>query len=422
MSADTDEHAGPLASTIASSRSALGIPEGAIGFGHQPGAWHMGILAKQAEVVRTAPPGASVHAIADHDANDECALVRTPITGKDGLAVLAIRIAPASPGRAIAHRPAVAAPTGRDAVLHAPFALPWIRERMQAFLDGVAEQRSAPSLAVQVAHANQSVLHSLGVRPCAVTITTSALLSTDLGRALVDLMLSDPRACAQHYNDALKGSPRVGRTLVVQGASSELPLWLAARNGVRLRATAPLVRAALARGEVPLPRALVATGVLRLLLQRFVHGTGGARYEQAGERWWSTWAGIELPPFSVATADVTLPLPQSGEARHDLHRRAWVNPELLESSGRALAERRLLLAQIAGITRGSPARRAAYRELRALIDGWRARHALELDALADATRSASAARRSDAVASDRTWSAILHDTGAIAAVANGSGR
>ena len=70
---------GPLAATLEESRRQLGIPSGAHGFGHQAGAWHMGILAKQAAVMHGAPPSASVHAIVDHDANDDATTVRAPI-------------------------------------------------------------------------------------------------------------------------------------------------------------------------------------------------------------------------------------------------------------------------------------------------------------------------------------------------------
>lgn len=413
--------AGPLEGVLAESRAHLGIPTGAHGFGHQAGAWHMGILAKQATVVRAAPPGCTVHAIVDHDANDDATAIRAPILREGLVDGLLLRWAPQVDARATAWMPAVQRPTGRDRLAGAAWALPWIGGRMESWFDALAHHADAPSVAVQAALANQRVLASLGAVPCAVTITTSSLMTTAVGRAVVELMLADPGACARAFNASLVHAPRVATPLAERGSESELPLWLRGKGGLRRRATARGVREALTAGEPILPRAFVASGLLRLLLAQFVHGTGGGTYERAGDHWWRSWIGVQPGPYSVATATHRLPLPGPGVATHDLHRRAWTNPEVLDASGRALDDRAHLLAAVQREPAGSASRRAAFRSLRAFVDAQRARHALELDDLRRRTPG-KAHRRAEALAADRTWPALLHEAGTVAGMFSGSGR
>ena len=412
---------GPLAATLDESRRQLGIPVGAHGFGHQAGAWHMGILAKQAAVVHDAPPSASVHAIVDHDANDDATMVRAPILTDELVDGLLIRWGPAVAGAATAWMPAVKRPTGRDRLDDATWALPWIGERLHAWFDALEQHAAAPSVAVQAAMSNQRVLATMGARPCAVTITTSSLMTTAAGQVVLELMLRDPGACAATFNASLVHAPRAATPLAERGEQSELPLWLMGRAGLRRRATASGVREAQAKGEPILPRAFVASGLLRLLLSKFVHGVGGGTYERAGDAWWAGWIGVRPGPYSIATATHLLPLQVAPVPSVDLFRRAWTNPELLDSTGRALENRRTLLAAMDREPRGSAARRAAFLAMRDFVASQRSHHALELDDLRHHA-PARAQRRAAALAADRTWPAIVHDAGTVAGMFSGSGR
>lgn len=381
----------------------------------------MGILAKQAAVLRGAPPGLSVHAIVDHDANDDATAVRAPIMRGGLVDGLLVHWGPSIAGAATAWMPAVKRPTGREQRAGVEWALPWIGDRLEAWFDALEQHADAPSVAVQAALANQRVLASLGARPCAVTITTSSLTTTAMGHAVVDLMLSDPAACAAAFNASLAHAPRAAMPLAERGDRSELPLWLKGKGGLRQRATGASVREARSRGEPILPRAFVASGLLRLLLSRFVHGTGGATYERAGDAWWAAWIGVRPGPYSVATTTELLPLPSLGVPSVDLFRRAWTNPELLDPSGRALGERRMMLAAMQREPAGSTAKRAAFGAMRDFVESLRSRHALELDDLRQRT-PARAHRRAIALTADRTWPALLHDAGTVAGMFNGSGR
>ena len=412
---------GPLSGSIEESRRRLGIPVGAHGFGHQAGAWHMGILAKQAAVVQGAPPSASVHAIVDHDANDDATSVRAPILRDGAVDGLVVRWGPSIAGSATAWMPAVKRPTGRDRLGGVDWALPWIGERLQAWFDELERHADAPSVAVQAARANQGVLVPLGARPCTITITTSSLMTTAVGHAVVDLMLADPARCAATFNASLAQAPRAATPLAERGDQSELPLWLMGKGGLRRRATATAVREALSKGEPILPRAFVASGLLRLLLSRFVHGVGGGTYELAGDAWWHAWIGVRPGPYTIATATELLPLSAPSAPSVDLFRRAWTNPELLDPSGRALEERQMMLAAMEREPSGSAARRAAFRAMRDVIETLRSRYALELDDLRQRA-PAPEQRRAEALASDRTWPAMLHDAGTVAGMFSGSGR
>lgn len=405
-----------LAPALAPSRIALGIPEGAQAFAHQAAAWHMGILAKQAAVVGAAPAGCSVHAIGDHDANEDAAYLRYPVL--DGPLVDQALVRWSAP---LAQRAtAWVAPVQRIDLVAAPSALPWGDERIAAFADAMLAHRGADSLAQQVARANQSVLTALGARPCSVTVATTSLMPTDLGRLLLERMLRDPRQCARTYNDALRGVPRAGKPLAERGERSELPLWIRGAEGVRVRASATSVKDALASGAPILPRALVASGMLRLLCSRFVHGTGGAAYEAVGDAWWRSWLGVDPGPYDIATATHLLPLPDAA-ATDGLARRSWEHPELLDASGRAFDERQRLLARLAALPRRSSERRAAYADLQAWLTATRSRFVLELDDLR-ASAPSPALRRARALANDRTWPAVLHDAGVVAGMFSGSGR
>lgn len=416
-----DAIAGSLAGSLEESRRHLGIPAGAHGFGHQAGAWHMGILAKQAAVLESAPEGASVHAIVDHDANDDATTIRAPVHHDRLVDGVLIRWGPSVAGAATAWMPAVQRPTGRDRLVGVDWALPWIGERMHQWFDALERHAGAGSVAVQAALANQRVLASLGARPCAITITTSSLMSTAVGHVVLDLMLADPARCAREFNASLAQSPRAATPLVERGDQSELPLWLRGKGGLRRRATASAVREAMAAGELILPRAFVASGLLRLLLSRFVHGLGGGTYERAGDAWWSAWIGVRPGPYSIATATELLPLSAPSAPPVDLFRRAWTNPEVLDATGRALEQRKFMLAAMEREPAGSAARRAAFRAMREYIDSLRSRHALELDDLRHRA-PARAHRRAAALAADRTWPALLHDAGTVADMFSGSGR
>jgi hypothetical protein len=164
---------------------------------------------------------------------------------------------------------------------------------------------------------------------------------------------------------------------------------------------------------VLLPRALLLTLLVRLgMCDLFVHGTGGARYDRAMERWVEDWLGLRPAPIAVATATLRLPLGPSGEpavaivdAQREL-RRAWHDPE----PGDALPGPRKseLLAAIDAAGRRSPRRLAAFRQMHEELQRLRDAHA---DRVQGAERMVEIARRQALeapIAGRRDWAFALY--------------
>ena len=137
------------------------------------------------------------------------------------------------------------------------------------------------------------------------------------------------------------------------GLSRELSKWLHAHH-LRLA-----------------PRALTTTMVIRLLLaDQFVHGIGGARYDQVTDKLIARHFGLEPPRFAVTTATLHFPgaagrtrvcVPCVREEGHRLRHRVLG------------AEKDRLVAAISGAPRGSIERSVLFHEMHRKLDA-AARH------------------------------------------------
>jgi len=113
------------------------------------------------------------------------------------------------------------------------------------------------------------------------------------------------------------------------------------------------------------PRALTLTLFFRLLLaDQFIHGIGGARYDQITDALMAEHFGIEPPSFSVTTATLFFPA-AAGKKRVDLSRLAHEGHQLQH---RLLGERKIELAEeISDLPRLSSQRRAAFEQMHRLL-------------------------------------------------------
>ncbi len=104
------------------------------------------------------------------------------------------------------------------------------------------------------------------------------------------------------------------------------------------------------------PRAVVTTMFARLVLSDiFIHGIGGAKYDQLTDAIVRRFFGVEPPEYLVATATFKLPLPRHGVEEADIARIDQLLRELryhpeLYADGRAearqlVAEKRQWVAQ-----------------------------------------------------------------------------
>ncbi|MBK7406178.1 MAG: hypothetical protein IPJ41_16630 [Phycisphaerales bacterium] len=388
--------------------------------GHQPGFWHMGILAKwmaletlaaqtgaaQAWVVVDQSPGAG--ADFDYPASTDGVLRR---------ATLRLGSAEAPPAAQPAAQPTPPTDAAGAGVAGA-------LTRLCGLLAGHADE---PSLARQL-HA--ACCEALGPGP--VELFASELGQTAAFGSLVRAMRDDPIACVRLYNEAAAAHPASGiRALAAGSGAVELPLWEKTATPDRpgpWRTVMSDRLADLPDGQLA-PRALPMTGLLRRwACDLFIHGSGGGAtgqdsgYDRVTEAWFGRWLGVDasdLAPSVVATATMRLAFEgfdppttdEIAQARAEAHR-AEHDPSLLGDAD--LGERKRSLAQrMASLPRGSDERAEVFRQMQALRAGSAQEHAESLRALRELAEALSARAGEAEVAADRTWSFLLHGPDAI---------
>ena len=341
-------------------------------------------------------------------------------TGRGGIGVHELVLTRERSGVPMSAHPSFTPPTQFDG---AP-ALDTVGQGVERILDAVGAHAGAGDAATQMADA-LSDLMARWVRPMP-SVNASRLLRTDLGRHLLTWMCDDPDGCAAAYDEAVDAFPEAGiPRLTGHGDDREMPLWRAGVDGVRERATAADLRDWLdGDGRAPLyPRALLLTALVRLgMCDLFVHGTGGATYDRAMERWIEGWLGVRPAPVAVVSATVRLPLlgdtlpPDTATAVARV-RRGWHDPETLDGAGSRGVEKQTLLASIDAAPRNSTERRARFHAMHERLSTLRRDRIDPLDALraaVDTARAQSAARR---VAVRRDWPFPLYDTATLDALA-----
>jgi hypothetical protein len=197
------------------------------------------------------------------------------------------------------------------------------------------------------------------------------------------------------------GSEAVER---LRSATNHAEPWQVERDGWHLR-----------------PRALMLSAFARLFLSDlFVHGIGGAKYDELTEDFIRRFWGIELPPACCVSATAYLPLPRQGvdrrvladarHARRDLH----FNPQRhLPDLPRPLLERRAELIRASdrlrqGRRSDRAERRRVFDEIRAVnpeLLGYDTGQAAALEQRCDLLARQ---YRSDLAARDREYFFALH--------------
>ncbi|MBT8486239.1 MAG: hypothetical protein KJO43_11705 [Phycisphaerae bacterium] len=395
-----------------------------IATGHQTLLWHPGILVKYllADAVATQHGFAQAHLVVDQHAGDFGGL-DVPVTnprGGGGLAVRRVTFTRPRAGVPMGHHPAFTPlPLPRGLSAASPSVASGVT-RIHAAVDSARDSRDA---AMQMASALETLMRPwLGARPA---VTATQLGQTELARTLLSEMTRDPWACAAAYNEAVREHPEGGiRPLLVRDDYVELPLWRIDANDRRIRAYDSDVERWQETGAPTLmPRALFMTALLRLgMCDLFVHGTGGALYDQAMERWLDRWLGLTPAPVVVATANMRLPFdagsdqdPPNVPAAVAAAHRHWHDPE--PGSMRPGPVKAKLLAAVAATERRTPARRAAFRRLHETLAELRAKHA---DALTRSAARATTAKRTEAdlvIAARRDWAFPLYPPEMIDALA-----
>jgi hypothetical protein len=377
-----------LSTWRAESRAALGLPADrfVVMTGHQAGIWHAGIAEKFIVGARLAADrgGVLVHVVVDHDLND-ASLVAFPALVQGKLARLALE---RSPRTGTGAPNALRKPVRTMRPERAHEVPSEIEPSLAAIERAISAERTRENLAMQMAHAANALLS--GRARVDHTIAATALAALPFAQA----MRAHFPSLRASYNDAVRGE-RIGPL-----DERELPFWRLDR--------ATMSRTPLLEGDsssLIAPRALTLTAIARLLLcDVFIHGTGGARYDLAMERWIGTALGDEvrasLASMQVATATKHAPLagfvpPCDAAATPDALRALEQDP-----FGDAGATKRALLARISG---SSAEKRTAFVAMRRRIVEARAGRAAEFDALRARIAANHEAIAAHALATDRTW-------------------
>lgn len=299
-----------------------------IATGHQPILWHPGILAKDiaADAIAKQVGGSALHVIVDHNPVDPLAL-DVPLQQDDALSTRRIPL--------VSHAPGVTLPPNRlppidpaQAIqqlqqhldmIALPVSLPIVvRAGLERLITALSDTSNHATLAEQttalLAKLKQPYLHQ-----AMATLPTSRLVTA----GFVDRLMRDPVGCVRCYNRAALAYPEARiRTLYVGREVVEVPLW-AQGDGACMPVYAdlgdsrkPLLfthdQAIDLAGDEALkylrPRAITLSAIMRSEhCDLFIHGTGGGVYDQVTERWWQDWAGQDLAPMAVVSADVYLP-------------------------------------------------------------------------------------------------------------------
>ena len=377
-----------LAAWRAESRAALGLPADrfVVMTGHQAGIWHAGIAEKFIVGARLAAErgGVLVHVVVDHDLND-ASLVAFPALVQGKLARLALERSPRigtgapnalrKPVRTMRPERAHEVPAG-------------IEQAIAAIERAIASERTRENLALQMAHAANALLSPRA--RVDHTIAATALAALPFAQA----MRAHFPSLRASYNDAVRGE-RIGPL-----GECELPFWKLDR--------ARMSRMPLLEGDsagLIAPRALTLTAIARLLLcDIFIHGTGGARYDLAMERWIGAALGEDartaLAPMQVATATRHAPLGEFVPPFDPGATPAALRALEQDPFGDEGATKRALLARITG---SRAQKRAAFVAMRRRVVEARAARAAETDALRARIAANREAIAAHALATDRTW-------------------
>lgn len=311
--------------------------------------------------------------------------------------------------------------------------------------------------AIEEGHA--AVRRSLGLGGV-LSIRASRLSQTPEFRAFVAHLMLNAGSFAERYNQAqraygprhrVRNRQRPAPPLTIDGDRVELPLWVhragqlrrrlfvaARREGVDLFAGDERIGweskswLGCAANHIEVwrieragwrlrPRALALSAFTRLFVSDlFVHGVGGAKYDEMTEDFVGSFFKVELPPAGCVTATAYLPLPRYGVDREALaaaqhaRRDLRFNPQRhLPDLPQDLLSRREELIRTSCLLRREQrperaARRRVFDQIRTVNHALLHHDPTRAAALEQHWRLLEHRRRSDRVALDREYFFALH--------------
>ena len=141
-------------------------------------------------------------------------------------------------------------------------------------------------------------------------VPLSAVAGLQESRHFFGTIMADAAGFAALYNEALvehrrehniKNAANPFPNMEVSSVQVELPLWTLA-GATRQPVRVPLAGGGAVTAQSILPRGSMVTLMLRACCADFfIHGLGGAKYDQFVDRFAAKWLGAELPRFVVAS-------------------------------------------------------------------------------------------------------------------------
>lgn len=386
-------------------RAQLGIPNDRpiVMSGHQPIAFHNGILAKliaQHEIAQSTGAG-RVWIVPDQDIVD-LETIRVPTGSGDDLHTRNIQILePGSvpPGVPAASLPAMDPIDPDD-------------DRLADLVEYLRGYAYESSLARQFASATiQLACDRLGIDPPQIIYASDLFTSEAVWDQVGSAMRLDPDDAVLSYNDAAAKHPEAKiRPLDINNDDYERPVWKLRDGYARI----PVNDASFDQFNTA-PRALLMSGICRAFLSElFIHGSGGWTYDQITEHWFQDWLNITLNPMARASASVYLPLGIDDPNAIDLKEAHWRfhharhHPALVgdDDTQRTRDE---LVSQINTARAAGDNPDPIYQQLVRVLEDHRVRNANGLSSLESQIEHARTHAKQIELANDRTWAFPLFD-------------
>jgi len=443
-------------------RRHLGLDGPLILTGHQAEFYHAGVFAKNVAAARLAANvgGCAVFLTVDSDTPKSTHLA-VPLREDGTIRRETIAIPGSEPGLPVEHQPARPATEWRRFFEAVARCCTWPGGTMldvfrNAWLD---EQAEAIEARAAFERAHTAMERALDMQPLA-RLRASQLCATPEFRAFIAHLALRAGEFLQRYNGAqrayrerhrIRSPHRPVEPLIEQAGRVELPFWAVRRGQPRRRLSVlrrddvllfyaddepigELSAARAARMEThtsawPLeregwnlrPRALTLSAFCRLLLcDLFIHGIGGAKYDEMTEEWVGRFWGVRPAPMACVSATLRLPLGDDGASPEQVRaaRHRWrdvhYNPQRYLSDLPAdwLKRREDLIKQTMRLRREAPHRHDERRRVfhaihdvnRALLE----RGADQVAALERAVHEAESAWQQMRIARDREYFYALH--------------
>jgi hypothetical protein len=450
-----------LDTTVATLRAALrrelGWQPPVVIVGHQVEFFHAGVFAKTiaAHHLHQRHGGTGAFLVADSDVPKDHAIA-VPHRAGAALERRLVALPPLAFDRPAEFQPRHPCHAWAAAFDELRAAVPWIEQTPFDTFAGAWQARCGPDATFtdNMQAARTAVEAALGLGDLA-QVRMLTLARTPAFRAYLAHYILHARAAADAYNAAqaayrrrhkLRNPHRPVEPLQVDGERVELPFWVVHPEQPRRRlfatpgadvirldadgqALAALAPAALsssrnletpwpfeAAGYTIRPRALMLSSFVRLFVaDLFVHGIGGARYDEVTDDLIRRFLGIELPPIACVTATAHLPIAAPDvdaaavQAARITLRDMHYNPQrhFANLPAKLLDQRESLILRSDGMRGSGPRyhtiRKAIFHEIRELNARLVASRTAEIEGQKQTITQREHAARQAAVARDREY-------------------